>query len=90
MKINTVCGNGLGSSLILKINVDKILKELGVQASVEATDVSSANNSDSNLLVSTTQFENNLKSSSKDKIFVNNITDKADLKDQLQAYFADK
>lgn len=29
MKIYVACGNGIGSSLILKINIEKVLKELG-------------------------------------------------------------
>ena len=87
MLINTVCGNGLGSSLILKINVDKILKQLGEDAEVEAADVGSAGSSDADLLVTTTQFESNLKSIDKDVIYVNNVMDNDELKEQLEEYF---
>ncbi|EPD6333780.1 hypothetical protein ACS5NX_000867 [Klebsiella oxytoca] len=34
MKILTVCGLGMGSSLILKMNVEAVLKQHGIQASV--------------------------------------------------------
>lgn len=87
MLINTVCGNGLGSSLILKINVDKILKQLDKEADVEATDVGSVGSSGADLIVTTTQFESNLKSIDKDTIYVNNVMDNADLKEQLEEYF---
>jgi len=87
MKINTVCGNGLGSSLILKINVDKILKDLDIKANVDATDVGSAKSSDADLVVTTSQFENNLKSIDKDIIYVNNVMDKDILKNKLIEYF---
>lgn len=87
MLINTVCGNGLGSSLILKINVDKILKELDRDADVEATDVGSAGSSGADLIVTTTQFESNLKSVDKEVIYVNNVMDKKELKEQLEEYF---
>ncbi|SDG44834.1 PTS system, ascorbate-specific IIB component [Facklamia miroungae] len=87
MLINTVCGNGLGSSLILKINVDKILKEIGKTAEVEATDVGSAGSSGADLIVTTSQFKNNLQSINKEVIYVNNVMDKEDLKAQLVAYF---
>lgn len=90
MLINTVCGNGLGSSLILKINVDKILKEIGETAEVEAADVGSAGSSGADLIVTTTQFENNLKSLNKEVIYVNNVMDKEDLKTQLIEYFEKK
>lgn len=87
MLINTVCGNGLGTSLILKINVDKILKALGKNAEVEAVDVGSAGSSGSDLIVTTSQFENNLKSINKKVIYVNNVMDKEDLRAQLVEYF---
>lgn len=87
MLINTVCGNGLGSSLILKINVDKILKEINQDAEVEATDVGSAGSSGAELIVTTSQFESNLKSINKDVIYVNNVMDKEELKEQLEEYF---
>lgn len=87
MLINTVCGNGLGSSLILKINVDKILKELGEKADVEATDVGSVGSSGADLIVTTTQFESNLKNVDKKIIYVNNVMDKKELKEQLTDFF---
>ena len=38
LKVNTVCINGMGSSLILKMTVEKAFKELGVEASVSHID----------------------------------------------------
>ena len=38
LKVNTVCINGMGSSLILKMTVEKALKELGVEAQVSHID----------------------------------------------------
>ena len=35
------CGSGLGSSLIVSMNTDKVLKELGIEAHVEHCDISS-------------------------------------------------
>lgn len=42
LKVLTVCGVGMGSSLLLKMNAEKALTALGVEASVEHTDLSSA------------------------------------------------
>lgn len=42
MKILTVCGMGLGSGLLLRMQVEKALKQLGVQADVEVSDMGSA------------------------------------------------
>ncbi|WP_026314317.1 PTS sugar transporter subunit IIB [Allofustis seminis] len=87
MKINTVCGNGLGSSLILKINVDKILKKLGYSAQVEATDIGTVNSSDAELIVTTSQFKQNLDHLNKEIIYINNVMDNDILEEKLKEYF---
>jgi len=42
VKILAVCGMGLGSGLLLRMQAEKALKELGVQADVEVSDMGSA------------------------------------------------
>lgn len=42
MKILAVCGMGLGSGLLLRMQAEKALKQLGVQADVEVSDMGSA------------------------------------------------
>jgi PTS system ascorbate-specific IIB component len=42
MKILVVCGNGLGSSFIMELNVKKALGELGKEAEVDHTDLTTA------------------------------------------------
>lgn len=43
MKFLTICGSGLGSSFMVQMNIEKVLKELGVKGvEVEHSDVSSA------------------------------------------------
>lgn len=44
MKIYAVCGFGVGSSMILKMSLDKIIKEKGLQEKiqVENTDITNA------------------------------------------------
>ncbi len=43
MKILAVCGSGLGSSFMVQMNIEKVLKELGVTGvEVEHADVGSA------------------------------------------------
>ncbi|AAZ44459.1 PTS sugar transporter subunit IIB [Mesomycoplasma hyopneumoniae] len=36
LKIVAACGNGMGTSMIIKLKVQKIVKELGIDATVEA------------------------------------------------------
>ena len=42
LKIITVCGFGLGSSMLLKMKVEEVLKKYDIGASVETSDVGSA------------------------------------------------
>jgi len=42
VKILAVCGMGLGTGLILRMQAEKALKELGVQADLEVTDIGTA------------------------------------------------
>lgn len=45
MKILAVCGFGVGSSMVLKMTIDKAVKRLGIDADVENADVSTAKSS---------------------------------------------
>lgn len=51
MKIVTVCGCGLGSSLLAKGMIEKIAREFGVQTAIEAADVGTAKGYESDLVV---------------------------------------
>lgn len=42
MKILAVCGMGLGSGLLLRMQAEKALKQIGVQAELEVADIGSA------------------------------------------------
>ena len=48
-KVLVVCGNGLGSSFIIEMNVKKILTELGMQAEVSHTDLASSKSEQADL-----------------------------------------
>jgi PTS system ascorbate-specific IIB component len=50
MKIVTVCGCGLGSSLLAKGTIEKIAREFGVQTTIEAADVGTAKGYESDLV----------------------------------------
>ncbi|WP_207457540.1 PTS sugar transporter subunit IIB [Desertivibrio insolitus] len=42
MKIVAVCGMGIGTSVLLKMNAEKALRAMGVDADVEAADIGTA------------------------------------------------
>jgi len=51
MKIVTVCGCGLGSSLLAKGMIEKIAREFGVQTVIDAADVGTAKGYEADLVV---------------------------------------
>lgn len=51
MRILTVCGNGIGSSLMLAMKIDQICKENGIDAEVESTDFNSVGSKSADLIV---------------------------------------
>lgn len=42
MKLLAVCGMGIGTSVLLKMNAEKVLRMLDIEATVDATDLASA------------------------------------------------
>ncbi|GAA3329832.1 PTS sugar transporter subunit IIB [Curtobacterium sp. C1] len=58
MKIVTICGAGIGSSGILKVNAEKALDALGLAATVEAADVASVRDvaEDANVILTSAEF----------------------------------
>ena len=47
MKIYAVCGAGIGTSVLLKSNADRVLASLGIEADVQAVSISDAMASES-------------------------------------------
>lgn len=87
MKILTVCGMGSGSSLILKMNIEKILGEMNIKADVETSDLGSAKGQQADLIISTIDLKRQLEDFNVPKIFLNNILDMNTIKKELQDFF---
>lgn len=84
MKILTVCGLGMGSSLILKMNVETVLKQHGIQASVEHMDVSSAASANADLVITNAELVDNLRHISCPVAIVNNYIDSKEIAQALE------
>ncbi|XTZ40420.1 PTS sugar transporter subunit IIB [Salmonella enterica] len=83
MKILTVCGLGMGSSLILKMNVETVLKKYAIQATVEHMDVSSAASSNADLVITNSELVDNLRQLPCQVIVVNNYIDMQEITQAL-------
>jgi ascorbate PTS system EIIB component len=58
VKIVTICGAGIGSSGILKVNAERALASLGLSAAVVAADVASVRDvaEDANVILTSQEF----------------------------------
>ncbi|MBS4750254.1 PTS maltose transporter subunit IIBC [Granulicatella sp. zg-ZJ] len=57
IKIITVCGNGIGSSLLLKMKVESIAKSLGIDVVAESCDSNAATGQQADLFVTVKEFK---------------------------------
>ena len=62
MKILTVCGNGIGSSLMLAMKIEELCKEEGIDAQVESSDFNSAQGKNVDLIVTVKELAEQFKS----------------------------
>ncbi|WHX40360.1 PTS sugar transporter subunit IIB [Mesobacillus sp. AQ2] len=84
MKILCVCGLGQGTSLILRMNVETVLRDLGITADVENTDVSTASSMSPDYIVTSNELAQTLEGTSSKVIIVNNYFDMNEIKTALQ------
>lgn len=84
MKILCVCGLGQGTSLILRMNVEAVLNEMGIAADVEHMDVSSATGVAADYIVTNNELAQSLDGVNAKVILVNNYFDKSEIKTALE------
>lgn len=87
MKILVCCGSGLGSSFMIEMNIRKVLKELGIEAQVDHTDLSSAAGLQADIYVGTRDIAGQLTSLGGKVVSLNSMIDMQELKTKLTAVF---
>jgi len=87
MKIVTICGAGIGSSGILKVNAERVLRKLGLEAEVVAADVASvqAVAADAQVILTSAEFVDAIGKTFADVIVVENYFDTQELTVKLEA-----
>lgn len=86
-KILVVCGNGLGTSLMMEMAVKDVLKKLGEEADVDHEDLSSSASSQADIWVAAQDIAAQLKDAGRENIVsLSNIFDKADIEAQLKNF----
>ena len=85
MRIVAVCGMGIGTSVLLKMNVEKVLAQLGVSATVEAVDMTTARAAgfDANIVMTTPDLVPQLQGLAAEIIQVEHFFDLEELQTKL-------
>lgn len=87
MKIVTICGAGIGSSGILKVNAERVLKKLGISADVVAADLGSIGSvgADAQVILTSPEFVDAIGKTFADVVVVENYFDTDELSRKLDA-----
>jgi PTS system ascorbate-specific IIB component len=88
MKIVCVCGMGMGSSLILKMSVEKAMSELGVPCDVDHWSAGTIDSS-FDIIVAAEDFRDELVGRN-NTVFVKNVVKVPEVKESLTAYLKKK
>ncbi|OZS75321.1 PTS ascorbate transporter subunit IIB [Providencia rettgeri] len=85
MKITVVCGNGLGTSLMMEMSIKNILKDLQVNADVDHVDLGSAKGTVSDIFVGTSDIAEQLVAQQVggEIVTLENMIDKVAMKERL-------
>ncbi|PRX92171.1 PTS sugar transporter subunit IIB [Allonocardiopsis opalescens] len=89
LQVLAVCGVGMGSSLILKMTAEDALRDLGVAARVENTDISSARSMSPDVIVGQGMHTDELAGLAPVVVAVTNFLDKEGLAAQLRERLAE-
>lgn len=86
MKILAVCGMGFGSSLMLKMTADRVLKKKGIPADVEACDIGTASGMQADLILTNNEFASQLKGGSAEVAAIKNVASEAEVEQAITEY----
>lgn len=85
MKILVCCGNGLGSSFLIEMNIQKVLTELNITGiEVNHSDLASAKGINADIYVGTKDIAVQLVNLGGEVISLNNLIDLNELKTKIQ------
>lgn len=87
MKILAVCGFGCGSSMILRMGIEKVLKNLGVDIEVENTDLTGGRDGNADAIFTSYELADELENTVKIPIYkIMHYTNISEITEQVQKF----
>ena len=86
MRIMVVCGNGLGSSFIMEMNIKKALTEMGKVAEVDHTDLTSARTVQADIFIGAADIVGQLDDGSRTIVTLENMMSIPEIKSKLESH----
>ncbi|GCE49650.1 PTS system ascorbate-specific IIB component [Thermosporothrix hazakensis] len=83
MKILAVCGMGFGSSMVLKMSIESVLKSAGIKADVRTADIGIAKSETADVIVTSSEFSKLLQNKNIPVVVVKNYVDKKEIGEKL-------
>ena len=90
IKISAVCGMGLGSGLLVKMGIERVLERKGYGRKdfrVEVADISTARSTSPDIFVTTSEFAKSLREVDAEVITVKNLFDESEIEEALLGVF---
>ncbi|UCR90544.1 PTS sugar transporter subunit IIB [Mycetocola spongiae] len=85
MHIVAICGAGVGTSGILKVNAERVLQRLGIEAEVTASDAASVQTAaaDAQVILTSPELVSAIGKTYADVVVINNYFDLEELSEKL-------
>lgn len=85
MRIAMLCGMGFGTSMMLKLFVDEILKTEHIKAETLAWDLGSFKGQNADIVMAASDMAMHLKNTDAVIVLINNLVDKNEIKEKILA-----
>ena len=85
LQVLTICGVGMGTSLIMRMTAEEVFKELGIRAHVLATDSSSAHGMPADMIIGQEMHTADFIGRGPVVVTVRNFIDKVEMREKIQA-----
>lgn len=83
MRIATLCGMGFGTSMMLKLFIDDILKAEQIKAEVLPWDLGTFKGQNADIIVAASDMAMHLKNTDSIVVLIRNLVDKKEIKDKI-------